>query len=135
MGLLIDTDLLVELERGDAAAQTELFPGDEDRAISVITVSELVHGVHRAQGAVRTRRRAFVEHILAGIEAIPITGPVARVYAEIWSDLTERGQPIGAHDLWIAATALARGTALRRRLRAGLGAFDRPSRDGWDGGG
>jgi tRNA(fMet)-specific endonuclease VapC len=112
VALLIDTNLLVDVERGDAASQPQLFPGDEDCAISVITVSELLHGVHRAQGAVRVRRRAFVEHILAGLEAIPITEPVARVHAEIWSDLAERGQPIGAHDLWFAATALAHGLGL-----------------------
>jgi len=66
----------------------------------------------------RARRRAFVEHILAGIEAIPITEPVARVHAEIWSDLAERGQPIGAHDLWIAATALAHGLGVATRNSA-----------------
>ncbi|HEV7806104.1 MAG TPA: PIN domain-containing protein [Solirubrobacteraceae bacterium] len=115
MALLIDTDLLVGLERGDAASHTRVFPGDEERAISVITVSELLHGVHRAQGAVRARRRAFVEHILAGMEAIPITAPVARVHADIWSDLADRGQPIGAHDLWIAATALAHGLGVATR--------------------
>jgi tRNA(fMet)-specific endonuclease VapC len=74
--------------------------------------------VHRAQGAVRARRRAFVEHILAGMEAIPITEPVARVQAEIWSDLTERGQPIGAHDLWIGATAVAHGLGVATRNAA-----------------
>ena len=58
MALLIDTDLLVDLERGDTASQTQQLLGDEDRAISVITVSELLHGVHRAQGATRARRRA-----------------------------------------------------------------------------
>jgi tRNA(fMet)-specific endonuclease VapC len=115
VALLIDTDLLVDLERGEAAAQSESFPRDEDRAISVITVSELLHGVHRARGAARARRRAFVEHVLAGMEAIPITEPVARVHAEIWSDLVERGQLIGAHDLWIAATALAHGLGVVTR--------------------
>jgi tRNA(fMet)-specific endonuclease VapC len=115
VALLIDTDLLVDLERGDAASQSQLLSGDEDRAISVITVSELLHGVHRAQGAVRVRRRAFVEHILAGMQAIPITEPVARVHADIWSDLADRGQPIGAHDLWIAATALAHGLGVATR--------------------
>jgi len=109
MALLIDTDLLVDLERGDVTSNVERLLGDEDRAISVITVGELLHGVHRAQGAIRVRRRAFVEHILAGLEAIPITEPVARVHADIWSDLADRGRPIGAHDLWIAATALAHG--------------------------
>ena len=83
--------------------------GDEDRAISVITVSELLHGVHRATGARRTRRRAFVEHVLAAFDPLPITEPVARVHAEVWSDLARRGETIGAHNLWIAATALTHG--------------------------
>ena len=32
---------------------------------------------------------------------------MARTHAEIWTDLAQRGEVIGAHDLWIAATALA----------------------------
>ena len=115
MALLIDTDLLIDLERADATPDIERRLGDEDRAISVITVSELLHGVNRAQGAIRARRRAFVEHVLAGMEAIPITEPVARVHADIWADLTGRGQGIGAHDLWIAATALAHGLGVATR--------------------
>jgi tRNA(fMet)-specific endonuclease VapC len=109
VAVLIDTDLLVDLERGGRAEEVEALLGDEQRAISVITVSELLHGVLRASGAIRARRRAFVEHVLAGLQAIPITEPVARVHADIWAELSERGEPIGAHDLWIAATALAHG--------------------------
>jgi tRNA(fMet)-specific endonuclease VapC len=75
----------------------------------VVTVSELLHGARRASGARRNQRRAFVEHLLAGLEAVPITEPVARVHAEIWAGLARRGDVPGAHDLWIAATALAHG--------------------------
>ncbi len=85
-------------------------------------MSELLHGVHRATGARRARRRAFVEHVLAGFEPLPITEPIARVHAEIWADLARRGEPIGAHDLWIAATALTHGFAVATRDR---GDFDR----------
>jgi tRNA(fMet)-specific endonuclease VapC len=83
--------------------------GDEGRAISVVTVSELLHGVHRATGARRSRRRAFVEHLLAAFDAFPITETVARIHAELWADLSRRGQTVGAHDLWIGATAVAHG--------------------------
>jgi predicted nucleic acid-binding protein len=116
MALLIDTDLLIDLEHGSAA--TDGLLGAEDCAISVITVSELLHGVLRASGATRARRGAFVEHLLAGLQAIPISEPVARVHAEIWSQLAERGEPIGAHDLWIAATAVAHGLGLVTRNQA-----------------
>jgi tRNA(fMet)-specific endonuclease VapC len=107
VALLIDTDLLVDLERTGRSEAVEAVLGDEERAISVITVSELLHGVLRARGSIRTRRQAFVEHILAGLRAIPITEPVARIHADIWAGLSERGELVGAHDLWIAATALA----------------------------
>jgi tRNA(fMet)-specific endonuclease VapC len=104
--------VLVAHERDGPAI--EALVGDEERAISVITVSELLHGVHRARGARRTRRRAFVEHLLARLEAVPITEPVARVHAEIWAQLG-RGATIGSHDLWIAATALAHGFGVATR--------------------
>jgi tRNA(fMet)-specific endonuclease VapC len=112
MGVLIDTDMLVDFERGVANPAAEGALGEEDRAISVITVSELLHGVHRASGANRTRRAAFVEHLLADLHALPVTEPIARVHAEVWAELAQRGQLIGAHDLWIAATALAHGLAV-----------------------
>jgi predicted nucleic acid-binding protein len=113
VAVLIDTDLLIDLEKGADAWEGLL--GEEERAISVITVSELLHGVLRAQGATRARRQAFVEHLLTGLNAIPITEPVARIHADIWSGLADRGEPIGAHDLWIAATAIAHGLAIATR--------------------
>lgn len=112
MAVLIDTDLLLDLEWGVSSAEVDQLIGEEPRAISVITVSELLHGVHRATGARRARRNAFVEHLLAGIRAIPITDLVARVHAGIWAQLAEAGNVIDAHDLWIAATALTHGLAL-----------------------
>jgi tRNA(fMet)-specific endonuclease VapC len=115
VALLIDTDVLIDLERSDSV---EPLLGEEARAISVITVSELLHGVLRASGGTRTRRRAFVEHVLAGLEAIPITEPVARVHSEVWAELAARGELIGAHDLWIAATALAHDLGVATRNAA-----------------
>lgn len=116
MAVLIDTVLLIDQERG--LDDIDAVAGDEERGISVITVSELLHGVHRATGAVRTRRRAFVEHVLAGFEPIPVTEPVARVHAEIWAELAARGVSVGAHDLWIAATAVGHGYGLATRNAA-----------------
>ena len=115
MALLIDTDLLVDLERGKEAPAIERLLSDEQCAISVITISELLHGVSRATRARRAHRRAFVEHVLGGLQAIPITEPVARVHADIWSELVGAGKVIAAHDLWIAATALTHGLGMATR--------------------
>jgi tRNA(fMet)-specific endonuclease VapC len=115
LAVLIDTDLLIEWERSEDAAGLERIVAEEDRAISVITASELLHGVARSADAHRARRRAFVEHVLAALDPVPIAEPVARVHAEIWSDLEQRGAMIGAHDLWIAASALAHGFGVATR--------------------
>ncbi|MDQ6750426.1 MAG: PIN domain-containing protein [Actinomycetota bacterium] len=115
MALLIDTDVLIDVERGAGTPEVERVLGDEERAISVITVSELLHGALRASGGRGTRRRAFVEHLLSGMQAVPITERVARAHADLWVSLAEGGQVIGAHDLWIAATAIAHGFGVATR--------------------
>lgn len=108
MAVLIDTSVLVSAERRGQVLDQAI--GDRDRAISVITASELLHGVHRARtGATRARRAAFVEHVISAIEPLPITTTIARAHAEIWAALESAGNLIGAHDLWIAATALSHG--------------------------
>lgn len=124
MALLIDTDLLIDLERVGGTLEEASLLGDEDCAISVITVSELLHGARRAQGERRRRRLAFVEHLLAGLRPVAITEAVARMHADLWSDLAERGEMIGAHDLWIAATALAHGFGLATRNTAEFGRIE-----------
>lgn len=117
MGVLVDSSALIAAERGKvdlSAVIGEL--GDEPVAIAAITASELLHGVHRAKTAEqRARREAFVEHLLAEIDIAPFDTLVARVHARIWAELTARGEPIGAHDLLIAATALALGFRVATR--------------------
>jgi tRNA(fMet)-specific endonuclease VapC len=111
VAILIDTTVLIDAERrGDALDQAI---GDEERAISAITVSELLHGVHRAANERRrVRREALVEYLLASLEALPVTTAVARTHARLWAHLERKGEPIGAHDLWIAATAVTHGMGL-----------------------
>ena len=108
MAVLIDTSVLVNVERRGLSLEHAL--GERERAISVITASELLHGVHRAtDDRIRTRRQAFVEHLISSIEPLPITTSVARSHAEIWAGLERSGEAIGAHDMWIAATAVSHG--------------------------
>ncbi len=112
MAFLIDTSVLVDAERGGElyARALSAREREQEHSISVITVSELLHDVQRAVGdGVRARRLAFVEGVLARLEPIPIGPEVARIHAEVWSRLEVDGAIIGAHDLWIAATALAHG--------------------------
>lgn len=109
--ILIDTSVLIEVERERKVL--EQLPQNAQHSISVITVSELLHGVHRAApDHVRIRRQVVVEALLGVIEQLPITSYIARLHAQIWAELQAKGEVIGAHELWIAATALAHGLTL-----------------------
>lgn len=109
MGLIFDTTEIIHLER-NAGHLHELIigAGEETFGISIITVSELLHGVERATTeAIRVKRQAFVESILEQFPVFPFDMPAARVHARIWAILSKRGEVIGAHDLIIAATAIS----------------------------
>ena len=82
----------------------------EPIALASITAAELLAGVQRADSpARRLQREAFVEAILGRVPIVPFDLHSARSHARIWAQLAAAGQPIGAHDLLIAATALAHG--------------------------
>ncbi len=114
MALLIDSSVFIALERrGESPASLLDRFGDRPVALSAVTASELLHGVHRADGAVRRgRREAFVETILQELPILPFTLDIARVHSRLWADLLARGEIIGLHDLLIAATALTHGLTL-----------------------
>ena len=111
MGVMIDSSVLIESERG--RLDIEAFVSDredEPFGISVITVAELLHGVHRANSSKRRRKRsAYVEKVIELFSVFPFDIASARIYADIWADLRGKGITIGAHDLMIGSTALSLG--------------------------
>ena len=50
--------------------------------------------------------------MLAAFPILELDLAAARVHARIWADLQASGSLIAAHDLWIAATALAHSLTL-----------------------
>ncbi len=111
MGIILDTSVLVEAERRKFEIDKFIKNREEEIfGLSIITVSELLHGVHRADSAIRRlKRSAYVEK---AIELFPIYVfeiSIARIYAELWADLAKKGIQIGAHDLIIGSTALSLG--------------------------
>jgi predicted nucleic acid-binding protein len=117
LGSLIDSSVFIAAERGKLDLQAELQQRLGDWVgISSVTASELLHGVHRASTPdQRARREAFVEAILSSIPVVAFDLVVARVHALLDAELAARGARLGAHDLQIAATALAHGHAVATR--------------------
>ena len=109
MGFLIDSSVIIALERERLSMESlNTRTTQEPLAISAITASELLHGVHRASDPNTQRKRAaFVEYVFDLLPIVPFDLEVARVHARLWADLAAQGNLIGAHDLLIAATAVA----------------------------
>lgn len=109
MAVLIDTSVFIAAERrGFSAEQAISYIRGEEALLSSITASELLFGVHRADTvARRSRREALIEAILDTVPILPVDLHVARVHARLSAQLASLGQPVGAHDLLIAATAMA----------------------------
>jgi tRNA(fMet)-specific endonuclease VapC len=111
MGVILDTSILIEAER--RPSEIERFAeGREEEVfgLSVISISELLHGVHRADSMKRRlKRSAYVEKAIELFTIYPFETSAARIYAELWADLTRKGFQIGAHDLIIGSTALSLG--------------------------
>ena len=114
MAVLIDASILIEAERGRLDLEPHVTRhGEEEAFLSVVTASELLHGVHRAtQPNVRARRSAFVEGILERFPLLSVDLACARAHAQLWAELRQTGALIGPHDLWLAATCVAHGLTI-----------------------
>jgi predicted nucleic acid-binding protein len=111
MGLILDTSVLIEAERQEVVIDKFTENRKEEIfGLSVITVAELLHGVHRADSIRRRlKRSAYVEKVIELFPVYSFEISIARIYSELWSDLSRRGIQIGAHDLIIGSTALSLG--------------------------
>jgi tRNA(fMet)-specific endonuclease VapC len=117
MALVLDTSVLIEVERGalHLAELADSYPDDEFMT-AAITISELLHGMHRAKSfSIRATRQTFIEDIVARCEVLPFDLGVARLHGKLWAELASKGAHIGAHDLQIAAITLANRAKLVSR--------------------
>jgi tRNA(fMet)-specific endonuclease VapC len=114
MGIIFDTSFLVAIERSSHHIE-KVINGRENEpfGISVITVSELLHGIHRADSEKRRlKREAYVEKIIEVFPIYPFDLSAARIYARIWANLAKLGMTIGSHDLMIASTCISLGFSI-----------------------
>jgi tRNA(fMet)-specific endonuclease VapC len=108
MGTLIDISVLIAAERGVLSFDSIAVDAAEELSIAAMSASELLHGVHRLKTGVRRARiETLVEGLLRRLPVVPFDLSCARVHAMLSADLRGRGQAVGAHDLLIAATAVA----------------------------
>lgn len=111
--VLLDTDIFSEVLKGidpQVVTQAKRYHAAFDRyTISVITVMEVVKGLHKVQ-----REDRVLQFLggLTGVEVLTLDVKAAEIAGRIYADLERIGQPIGRADPMVAAVALRHGLAL-----------------------
>jgi tRNA(fMet)-specific endonuclease VapC len=104
--LIVDTGVLVTSERGRAQL-ADVVAEDDDLVIAAITVAELRMGVELATGPHRGARAEFLSKVLETFPVEPYDLATAQVHGQLLAHVHRGGATRGAHDLLIAATAVA----------------------------
>jgi tRNA(fMet)-specific endonuclease VapC len=117
--LILDTTILIDAERHGTALD-DLVGDEDDVAMAAVTIAELLLGVELGDQRRRKTRERYVERVLTTIPSEPYDSDVARAHARLLAHARRSGRPRGAHDLIIAATALARGRVIVTAHAAGF---------------
>jgi predicted nucleic acid-binding protein len=115
MGLILDSSVVIAAERrGDNVTQMlkqiVAATGDQRAVLSAVGLTELVHGIYRAQTAqARSRRESFIRELLNDVEVYSYAKETALLAGKIDGEQQSRGITIPFGDLLIGATALEVG--------------------------
>jgi len=113
--VIVDTSVVIELERGTAPSELGFRPRDEV-AIAAVTEAELLVGAASAPTADEAARRlSMLVLVTQEIDVLDYTRTTASRHAELLAFTRRVGRPRGAHDLIIAAHALETGRVVLTR--------------------
>jgi tRNA(fMet)-specific endonuclease VapC len=108
--VILDTCILIASEKNRLDLESVIGP--DDPAIAAVTAMELLVGVDTWAPGRRDEQGLLVEGYLASFLIEDYTLDVARMHASLSNHARKIGQPRGAHDLIIAATAAVTGKTL-----------------------
>lgn len=112
MGLILDSSVLVASERQGCSAYQMLVEIGRSRkdiqiGLSVVSITELAHGVVRADTRQRKEKRLrFIQELVSAIPVYPVTGAIAFRAGLIDGETQARGVRLPLSDLLIGVTAL-----------------------------
>ncbi len=104
--LIVDTGVLVASE----LARTQLagvITEDDDLVVAAVTVAELRTGIQLATGRHRAACSEFLVKVLETLPVAPYELATAEAHGLLLAHVHRSGTKPGAHDLVIAATAVA----------------------------
>lgn len=124
MGLILDSIVVIASERRGETVERLIervvgVTGDQEAALSAIGVTELIHGLYRAQtSAARLRRQSFLDELLRDLTVYPYAKETAMLAGKLDGEQQSKGVVIPFGDLLIGATAWSLGfSVLTENLR------------------
>ena len=110
MPVLLDTDVAIELLRGNPKCLSRLSLELGTVFISTVTASELYFGAFNS--AHPMENAAKVDEFLGDFRSLSITSDVAKRFGMVKAELRRRSVQVGPLDLLIASIALEHGCSL-----------------------
>ena len=104
--ILLDTDICIELLRGNAKVIEKRQGRDEKVAISFMSVAELFYGAEKSDNT--GENTTLIEEFLLTIEIIHSDFEILRKFGELKAILGKFGNILADADIFIAASALVR---------------------------
>ena len=102
--ILLDTDICVELLRGNPQVIEKRKEENDSIAVSFMTASELYYGAYKSKKPAENSLR--VEEFLLTVNIIQSNVRIAKLFGQLKSRLQLNGFPIEDADIFIAATCL-----------------------------
>jgi tRNA(fMet)-specific endonuclease VapC len=99
MGLILDSSVVIAAERrGDTVTamlkQIVAVTGDQRAVLSAVSLTEMTHGIYRAQTAkTRNRREAFLHELLNDVDVYPYPKETALLAGKIDGEQQRRASP------------------------------------------
>jgi len=109
MGVILDTSIWVEVERGRLApADVAAVTGDQPVYLAPPVLAELEYGVHRAQTSGQRLKRAAAMARIRKKPCLVIDAETGMTFGRLAAALDTAGRPSThrAQDLWLAAVAV-----------------------------
>ena len=109
--IIIDTNFYTAFKRNDTDA-VALLQQAEYIGVNAVIIGELLAGFRCGNREKQNRRELDQFLDSARVATIAVDDETAEFYAQVFSELRQKGRPIPSNDLWLAASALQHGLAL-----------------------
>ena len=102
--ILLDTDVCIEILRGNELVVEKRSDSDERVAISFMTIGELFYGAERSN--YRSKNINLVEEFILTVEIINTDVEILKKFGELKADLYKKNILLPDADILIASTAM-----------------------------